>query len=95
MSTGCLKKKNDSWVKLKVRWETRRRGQLASEEGDARADVRDGTRTGVSERLPSTHPVTTSARGTNRRVGVVTEGAEQGAWSCVVLRFRWCSGVLW
>jgi len=51
MSTGCLKKKNDSWVKLKVRWETRRRGgQLASEEGDARADVRDGTRTGVSER---------------------------------------------
>ena len=51
--------------------------------------MRDGDRTGVGERLPSAHPVATSARGTDRRAGFVVEGAEQGAQLCVVLRFRW------
>ena len=49
----------------------------------------DGSRTGVSERLSSAHPVVTSARGTDRRAGFETEGVEEGAQSRVVLRFRW------
>ncbi len=49
----------------------------------------DGSRTGVSERLPSGHPVATSARGTDRRAGFVTEGSYQGAQSRVVFRLRW------
>ena len=39
--------------------------------------------------MPSAHPVATSARGTDRRAGFVAEGAEQGAQSNVVFRFRW------
>ena len=51
--------------------------------------MRDGSRTGVGERLPSVHPVATSVRGTDRRTGFVAEGAEQGAQSRVVFRLRW------
>jgi hypothetical protein len=51
--------------------------------------VRDGTRTGVSERLPSAHPVVTSALGTDRRAVFVVEGVEQGVQSRVVFHLRW------
>ncbi len=51
--------------------------------------MRDGARNGVSERLPSAHPVETSVHGTDRRDDVVTEGDEEGARICVVLRLRW------
>ena len=53
--------------------------------------VWDGPRTGVSDRLPSSHPVTTSAHETVRRgdcCGFVSEGDEQDTQLWVVLRFR-------
>jgi hypothetical protein len=48
------KKANGSWVNLNA--PTRHQG------GEWGTDARDGTRTRVSERLPSVHPATTSAR---------------------------------
>jgi len=44
--------------------------------------------TGVSEWLPSTNPVATSADRTDRRAGFVKEGSDQDAQLCVVLRLR-------
>jgi hypothetical protein len=68
-------------------------GQLADKAGDGEQICAiilwDGVRTGVSERLPSAHPVATSARGTDRRADFVAEGAEQDAQSRVVFRLRW------
>ena len=64
-------------------------GQLADKEGDGEQMCGMVTGTGVSERLPSTHPVTTSGHGTDRRAGFVAEGSEQGTKSLVVFRLRW------
>jgi hypothetical protein len=53
--------------------------------------VWDGPRTRVSDRLPSTHHVTTSAHETVRRgdcCGVVSEGVKKGDQLWVVHRFR-------
>ena len=59
-----------------------------------------GTRTGVSERFPSAHPMATSACGTDRRAGFVAEEVEQtcvvrAAQMCFVLRLRcWKEGFM-
>jgi hypothetical protein len=78
------KKNKGSRVNLK-----RGGGQLADKEGDGEQMCGMVTGTGVSERLPSAHPVTTSGHGTDRHADFVEEGSEQGTQSLVVFRLRW------
>ena len=70
------------------RWATHRQG------GEWGTDERDGDRTGVIERLPSTHPTATSARCVWTQVhgGVVSICSDQPVFDrCVVVGFveRW------
>ena len=69
------------------------------QDGEWGTDVRDGTRTGVGERLPSAHPATTSTRcvWTQVHAGVVVICSDQPVCDrCVVFDFvaRWKEGFM-
>ena len=94
--TRCIReKKSKQWWFLgepEGRWATHNQG------GEWGTDVWNGVRTGVSERLPSSHPVTTSVRcvWTQSHAGVVAICSDQPVCDrCVVVDFvaRWKEGV--
>jgi hypothetical protein len=87
------KKNKDSWVNLKGG------GQLATKTGDGEQMCGMVPRTGVSERLPSAHPVVTSVRcvWTQVHAGVVAICSDQPVSDrCVVFGFvaRWKEGLV-
>jgi hypothetical protein len=89
----CLKEKMKTWFLGK--FEGRR--ITHHQDRELGTDVWDSVRTGVSERLPSTHPATTSVRcvWTKVHTGVVTMYSDQPVLDrCVVFGFvvRWKDG---